>query len=66
MFGHVKDKRMMQGVKISWVGRSFALAGASDSSGRHKGGKRKTKDERRIMIELFVEKYSSLACFVLS
>lgn len=49
----------MQGVKLSWVGRSFALAAPSDSCGRKKGGRRKTRDERHTMIKSFVEKYKT-------
>lgn len=49
----------MQGVKISWVGRSFALAAPPDSCGHKKGGRRKTREERRTMIKSFVEKYKT-------
>lgn len=49
----------MQGVKISWVGRSFALAAPSDSCGSKKGGRRKTREERHTMVKSFVEKYKT-------
>lgn len=49
----------MQGVKTSWVGRSFALAAPSDSRGHKKGGRRKTREERHTMIKSFVEKYKT-------
>lgn len=49
----------MQGIKISWVGRSFALAAPPDSCGRKKDGRRKTREERRTMIKSFVEKYKT-------
>ncbi|XP_057862183.2 uncharacterized protein LOC131070620 isoform X2 [Cryptomeria japonica] len=50
----------MQGIKISQVGRIFALAAPSDSRGRHNGRSKKTKEERRVMIVSFVERYKAL------
>eukprot|EP01018_Ginkgo_biloba_P020418 Gb_34360 [translate_table: standard] len=49
----------MQGIKISGVGISFAMAGPPDSPRRQKVGRRKTKEERRNMIESFVQKYKT-------
>lgn len=52
-------KESMQGVKIGWIGRSFAMAMPVDGTGSQKDGKRRRKEERRIMVESFVQKYRS-------
>lgn len=51
----------MQGVKIGCVGtgRSFTMAASVDGTGNQKDGKRRTKKERRNMVESFVQKYRS-------
>lgn len=49
----------MQGVKIGWVGRSFTMAAPVDGTVCQKDGKKRKKEERRIMVESFVQKYRS-------
>ncbi|KAL5994577.1 hypothetical protein ACLOJK_024630 [Asimina triloba] len=46
----------MQSVKVAWGGQTFALAKCSDSRGK-KPRSRKTKEERRNMVESFIKKY---------
>ncbi|XP_077221792.1 DNA binding protein isoform X2 [Tasmannia lanceolata] len=48
----------MQAVKVSWVGQTFALAKCSDSQGK-KPRSRRTKEERRKMVETFIKKYQT-------
>ncbi|KAJ4979518.1 hypothetical protein NE237_010298 [Protea cynaroides] len=47
---------IMNGVKVSWVGQTFALARCSDSGGR-KSRIRRSKEERKDMVESFIKKY---------
>ncbi|KAK8951202.1 hypothetical protein KSP39_PZI004134 [Platanthera zijinensis] len=49
----------MQGVIVRWVGQSFSLPRYSDSSSEKKIRTRRTKDERRVMVEAFIKKYQS-------
>ncbi|XP_042510348.1 uncharacterized protein LOC122085821 [Macadamia integrifolia] len=46
----------MNSVKISWVGQTFALAKCSDSGGK-KSRIRRSKEERKEMVESFIKKY---------
>ncbi|XP_008793668.2 uncharacterized protein LOC103709915 [Phoenix dactylifera] len=46
----------MQALKASWVGQTFALA-RRDDYGEKKPRRRRTKEERRKMVESFIKKY---------
>ncbi|MQL87364.1 hypothetical protein Taro_019920, partial [Colocasia esculenta] len=46
----------MQVGKVSWVGQTFALSRCSDSQGK-KSRSRRTKEERRKMVESFIHRY---------
>lgn len=46
----------MLAVKGGWVGQTFALASASDSGGK-KSRIRRSKEERKTMVETFIKKY---------
>uniref|UniRef100_A0A1D1XS14 Chaperonin n=1 Tax=Anthurium amnicola TaxID=1678845 RepID=A0A1D1XS14_9ARAE len=46
----------MQVGKVSWVGQTFALARCGDSQGK-KPRNRRTKEERRKMVESFIKRY---------
>ncbi|KAH9617526.1 hypothetical protein KSS87_021782 [Heliosperma pusillum] len=48
----------MYAVKGSWVGQTFALATASDSS-QKKSRVRRSKEERKSMVETFIKRYQS-------
>ncbi|XP_010241636.1 PREDICTED: uncharacterized protein LOC104586176 [Nelumbo nucifera] len=48
----------MHTVKVSWVGQTFALAKCSDS-GEKKSRVRRSKEERKAMVESFIKKYQS-------
>ncbi|ONK63386.1 uncharacterized protein A4U43_C07F14590 [Asparagus officinalis] len=51
----------MQSVHCSWAGRTFGIARCSSSdSGDKKPRSRRTKEERKTMVESFVKKYQSL------
>lgn len=52
-------KETMQVVEIGWIGRSFVMAAPVDGTGSQKDGKRRRKEERRIMVESFVQRYRS-------
>lgn len=49
----------MQGLKIGWGGRFFVMAAPVDGTGNQKDGKKRRKEERRIMVESFVKKFRS-------
>ncbi|CAI0442520.1 unnamed protein product [Linum tenue] len=49
----------MHAIKGSWVGQTFALSKSNESGGR-KSRIRRSKDERKGMVELFIKKYQSL------
>ncbi|GAB4836336.1 hypothetical protein Ancab_001251 [Ancistrocladus abbreviatus] len=49
----------MYGIKGGWVGQTFALATCNDS-GRKKSRIRRSKEERKAMVETFIKKYQSL------
>ncbi|XP_043703802.1 uncharacterized protein LOC122653908 [Telopea speciosissima] len=49
----------MNTVKISWVGQTFALAKCSDSGGK-KSRIRRSKEERKEMVESFIQKYQKV------
>ena len=46
---------MMHAIKGGWVGQTFALAAYSDSGGR-KARIRRSKEERKAMVESFIKK----------
>lgn len=46
----------MQTIKSGWVGQTFALATYNDSGGR-KTRIRRSKEERKTMVEIFIRKY---------
>ncbi|KAL3630103.1 hypothetical protein CASFOL_023087 [Castilleja foliolosa] len=46
----------MHAIKGSWAGQAFALATSNDSSGR-KSRIRRSKEERKTMVESFINKY---------
>ena len=46
----------MYAIKASWVGQTFALATTNDSGGR-KSQIRRSKEERKAMIESFIKRY---------
>ncbi|XP_010931947.1 uncharacterized protein [Elaeis guineensis] len=46
----------MQALKAGWVGQTFALA-RRDDFGEKKPRRRRTKEERRAMVESFIKKY---------
>uniref|UniRef100_A0A7C8Z4T2 AT3G52170-like helix-turn-helix domain-containing protein n=1 Tax=Opuntia streptacantha TaxID=393608 RepID=A0A7C8Z4T2_OPUST len=46
----------MYAIKASWVGQTFALATTNDSGGR-KSRIRRSKEERKAMIESFIKRY---------
>ncbi|XP_074269579.1 uncharacterized protein LOC141592706 [Silene latifolia] len=48
----------MYAIKGSWVGQTFALATASDSS-QKKSRVRRSKEERKSMVETFIKRYQS-------
>ncbi|KAL9242118.1 hypothetical protein vseg_016150 [Gypsophila vaccaria] len=48
----------MYAIKGSWVGQTFALATAGDSGGR-KTRIRRSKEERKSMVETFIRRYQS-------
>lgn len=48
----------MYAVKASWSGQTFALAKFNDSQGK-KSRTRRTKEERKAMVESFINKYRS-------
>ncbi|XP_058077896.1 uncharacterized protein LOC131226175 isoform X2 [Magnolia sinica] len=48
----------MQAVKASWVGQTFALAKCNDSQGK-KTRTRRSKEERKTMVETFIKKYQT-------
>lgn len=45
----------MQAVKVSWVNQTFALAKSNDSRGK-KSRNRKSKEERKTMVETFIKR----------
>lgn len=47
----------MHVIKGGWVGQTFALAKGNDSGGR-KSRIRRSKEERKAMVESFIKKYS--------
>lgn len=49
---------MMHAIKGGWVGQTFALAAYSDSGGR-KARIRRSKEERKAMVESFIKKYQN-------
>ncbi|GMN52818.1 hypothetical protein TIFTF001_021955 [Ficus carica] len=49
----------MHAVKGGWVGQTFALAKSNESEGR-KSRIRRTKEERKAMVESFIKKYQKL------
>ncbi|MED6108874.1 hypothetical protein PIB30_028337 [Stylosanthes scabra] len=46
----------MHSVKVGWVGQTFALAKRNESDGR-KSRIRRSKEERKAMVETFIKKY---------
>ncbi|OVA19467.1 hypothetical protein BVC80_9057g43 [Macleaya cordata] len=48
----------MHAVKVTWVGQTFALANCSDSGGK-KSRIRRSKEERKSMVESFIKKYQN-------
>lgn len=52
-------RESMLGAKIGWGGRFFVMAAPVDGTGNQKDGKKKRKEERRIMVESFVQKFRS-------
>ncbi|KAF8395317.1 hypothetical protein HHK36_019260 [Tetracentron sinense] len=48
----------MHAIKVSWVGQTFALAKCSDSGGK-KSRIRRSKEERKTMVESFIKKYQN-------
>ncbi|KAI3941274.1 hypothetical protein MKW92_021527 [Papaver armeniacum] len=46
----------MHAVKVPWVGQTFALANCSDSGGK-KSRIRRSKEERKSMVESYIKKY---------
>lgn len=49
----------MYAIKGAWVGRAFALASSNDSGGK-KSRIRRSKEERKTMVESFIKKYQKL------
>ncbi|CAL1374146.1 unnamed protein product [Linum trigynum] len=49
----------MHAIKGGWVGQTFALSKSNESGGR-KSRIRRSKEERKGMVELFIKKYQSL------
>lgn len=49
---------MMHAIKGGWVGQTFALAACRDSGGR-KARIRRSKEERKAMVESFIKKYQN-------
>ncbi|PIN24434.1 hypothetical protein CDL12_02838 [Handroanthus impetiginosus] len=49
----------MHAVKGGWAGRAFAIAASNDSGGR-KSRIRRSKEERKSMVESFIKKYQKL------
>ncbi|PIN10040.1 hypothetical protein CDL12_17375 [Handroanthus impetiginosus] len=49
----------MQAIKAGWVGQTFALA-TSNGTGGKKSRTRHSKEERKIMVESFINKYRKL------
>lgn len=47
--------KTMHGTKVGWVGQTFALAKSNDSGGR-KSRIRRSKEERKSMVESFIKK----------
>lgn len=47
----------MHAVRGGWVGQTFALSKSNDSGGR-KSRIRRSKEERKAMVESFINKYS--------
>ncbi|KAJ6720187.1 GLYCOSYL TRANSFERASE FAMILY 1 PROTEIN [Salix viminalis] len=50
---------IMHAIKGGWVGQTFALAKSNDSGGK-KSRIRRSKEERKGMVESFIKKYQSL------
>ncbi|CAI0410803.1 unnamed protein product [Linum tenue] len=50
---------IMHAIKGGWVGQTFALSKSNESGGR-KSRIRRSKEERKGMVELFIKKYQSL------
>ncbi|KAI3997199.1 hypothetical protein MKX01_009043 [Papaver californicum] len=48
----------MHAVKVPWVGQTFALANCSDSGGK-KSRIRRSKEERKSMVESYIKKYQN-------
>ncbi|GKV34232.1 hypothetical protein SLEP1_g42624 [Rubroshorea leprosula] len=48
----------MHAIKGAWVGQTFALAKSNESGGR-KARIRRSKEERKVMVESFIKKYQS-------
>ncbi|XP_058090212.1 uncharacterized protein LOC131236792 isoform X2 [Magnolia sinica] len=56
----IEISNAVHGSNIQWRGRSFAASVPSDSSKPQRGQKRLSKDERRAMLESFVDKYRAM------